>query len=337
MMRVGIVGLGFMGKMHLRCYQAIPQVQVAALCDIDTKQFQQSASAGNISGASSNTDLKSIPQFSDFDRMLKEIPLDAVSITLPTYLHADYTVKALEAGLHVLCEKPMALSEAECRRMIAAADKTGKVLQIGHCIRFWPEYAHLKELIANGQYGPVRAAMFRRLSLTPIWSSDNWLLDGDRSGGAVLDLHIHDADYIHYVFGWPKSVFSRGCIGPSRDFDHVVTQYIYDDVTVTAEGGWMMTPGFGFEMSFTVILDKASVFYHSGRQPTYTVFPLEGKPVNPPVAEGDGYSREIAYFTDRITARAPGSIITPQDSMQSVILVDYEKESLASGKAVPAS
>jgi 1,5-anhydro-D-fructose reductase (1,5-anhydro-D-mannitol-forming) len=335
MIKVGIVGLGFMGRMHLRCYQGIPQVQVAALCDIDPKRFTESSSGGNIGGASGILDLKSIPQFSDFNRMLKEVPLDAVSITLPSYLHADNTVKALEAGRHVLCEKPMAMNEAECRRMIVAADKNGKMLQIGHCIRFWPEYAHLKELISGGQYGRVRAAMFRRLSLTPTWSWDNWLMDGPRSGGAALDLHIHDTDYIHYAFGWPKAVFSRGCIGPSRDCDHIVTQFLYDDVAVTAEGGWMMTPGFGFEMSFTVVLDKATVSYHSGRQPTYTVFPLEGKPVNPAVAEGDGYTREIAYFIDRIAGRKSDSIITPQDAMKSVALVGREKESFTSGKAVP--
>ncbi len=211
MIKVGIVGLGFMGKMHFRCYKALKNVKITAICDIDEKKFQETSSiAGNIGGAEKPLDFTGISIYTNFGKMLKEANLDAVSITLPTYLHAKITVQAIRAGLNVLCEKPMAMNVKECRQMMDAARKSRKLLQIGHCIRFWPEYAATKKIIDSHQYGKVLGAMFRRLSLTPTWSWDNWLLDGKRNGGAMLDLHSHDTDYVQSVFGMPKEVFIRG-------------------------------------------------------------------------------------------------------------------------------
>ncbi len=191
MIRVGVVGLGFMGKTHFNCYKTISDVQVAAVCDADEKKLTDpSGMAGNLAGAEKPLDFTGVELYTNFAEMLAKAKLDAVSITLPTYMHAEHTVKALRKGLHVMCEKPMALDVAQCKRMIAAMNKSGKMLQIGHCIRFWPEYVKAKELIDSGEYGKVKAASFRRLSLSPVWSWDNWMLAGQKSGGALMDLHI---------------------------------------------------------------------------------------------------------------------------------------------------
>ena len=98
----------------------------------------------------------------------------------------------------------MALTVTDCDRMIQAARKSGKILQIGHCVRFWPEYAKAKEIVDSGKYGRVVAAMFQRLGAAPGWSVDNWFINEKRSGGVALDLHIHDTDYVQYLFGMPK-------------------------------------------------------------------------------------------------------------------------------------
>ncbi len=334
MIRVGIVGLGFMGKMHFRCYQALDGVQVAAICDIDETRFENtSGTAGNIAGAEAPLDFTGIGLYTDFDKMLAEANLDAISITLPTHLHKDHTVKALGAGLNVLCEKPMALTVEDGRAMQAAAEKSGRLLQIGHCIRFWPEYAKTKELIDSGQYGRVRAAMFQRLSLTPTWAWDGWLMDPARSGSAAMDLHIHDSDFVQYVFGMPKAVFSRTASGPSNDADHIVTQYVYDeDCVVTAEGGWAMSPTFGFEMSFNIVLEKATIVYDCTRSPAFKVCPVEGDAFTPEVASGDGYANEIAHFVKAVRGETVPPIITPEQSVDSVRLVLAEKQSAASGE-----
>ncbi len=336
MINVGIIGLGFMGKMHFRCYKAMKNVKIVAICDIDEKKFTDTkGTSGNISGADKPLDFKGISLYTDFDKMLKETKLDAISITLPTYLHCKYTLKALKAGVNTFCEKPMAMDVAECQKMTEAAKASRKLLQIGHCIRFWPEYAKLKEIIDSGKYGKVLAATFQRLSLTPTWSWDNWLLDKKRSGGATLDLHIHDSDFIQYVFGMPKEVFARGVKGPSNDYDHIVVNYLYKDKkVVTSEGGWVMTPGFGFEMSFNVALERATVSYDCTRSPVFKIAPAKGDVIIPKVAKGDGYSCEIEHFIKAVSGKAVPKIITPNDSLNSVKLIMAEKKSCDTGKKV---
>jgi len=330
MLRIGIVGLGFMGKMHFRCYKSDTNVEVTAICDADAKQLQNSSGvAGNISGAEDDLDLSNIALYSDLSKMLAEEKLDALSIASPTFLHASQTIEALNAGVHVFCEKPMALNSGDCREMAEVGKQSGKTLQIGHCIRFWPEYVQAKEIIDSQKYGKVLAATFQRLSLTPTWSWDNCFLDGKRSGGAMLDLHIHDTDYVQYVFGMPKEVFSRGVIGPSGEFDHTVTQYFYgNDCVITAEGGWIMAPGFGFEMSFKIMLEKVTLVYSSAQEPTFRIFPIDGETIIPEIPTGDGYSFEIQHFVDTLSGKAVPSIITPEQSGDSVKIIEAEKESI---------
>jgi len=330
MLRIGIVGLGFMGKMHFRCYKSDTNVEVTAICDADAKQLQNSSGvAGNISGAEDDLDLSNIALYSDLSKMLAEEKLDSLSIASPTFLHASQTIEALNAGVHVFCEKPMSLNSGDCREMAEVAKQSGKTLQIGHCIRFWPEYVQAKEIIDSQKYGKVLAATFQRLSLTPTWSWDNCFLDGKRSGGAMLDLHIHDTDYVQYVFGMPEEVFSRGVIGPSGEFDHTVTQYFYgNDCVITAEGGWIMAPGFGFEMSFKIMLEKATLVYSSSQEPTFRIFPIDGETIIPEIPTGDGYSFEIQHFVDTLFGKAVPSIITPEQSGDSVKIIEAEKESI---------
>ena len=330
MLKIGIVGLGFMGKMHYRCYNSLENVRITAICDADADQLKNSSGvSGNISGAEQELDLSDKQLFSDFSQMLADTELDAVSIASPTFLHASQTVEAIKSGVHVFCEKPMALNSADCLQMAEAADQSGKALQIGHCIRFWPEYVQAKVIIDSEKFGKVLAATFQRLSLTPTWSWDNCFLDGKRSGGAMLDLHIHDSDYVQYVFGMPNEVFSRGVIGPSGDYDHTVTQYLYDDKKViTAEGGWIMAPEFGFEMSLKIMLENATLLYSSAQQPTLKVCPKEGKMIVPEVPNGDGYFFEIQYFIDLISGKQIKSIITPEQSADSVRIIEAEKESI---------
>ena len=330
MLKVGIVGLGFMGKMHYRCYNAMDNVQITAVCDADAEQLKNTSGvSGNISGAEQELDFSDKQLFSDLTSMLAEADLDAVSIASPTFLHVSQTIEALNSGKNVLCEKPMALNSSDCFKMVKTAERSGKCLQIGHCIRFWPEYVQAKQIIDSEQYGKVLAASFQRLGITPTWSWDNCFLDGNRSGGAMLDLHIHDTDFVQHVFGIPNEVFSRGVIGPSGDYDHTVTQYLYDDQKViTAEGGWIMAPEFGFEMSFKIMLEDATLLYSSAQQPTFKICPKEGEMIIPEIEDGDGYSFEIQHFVDFISGKSVQSVISPEQSADAVKIIEAEKESV---------
>lgn len=337
MLKVGIVGFGFMGRMHFRCWQARDDAQVVAICDANPNIKEDAQKAvGNIDGAAEAIDFTGIELFSDFDAMLEKAELDAISLTLPTFLHAEFTKKALMHGLHVLCEKPMALHIGDCDRMIKAAHLSGKTLQIGHCLRFWPEYAKTKEIVASGQYGKIIAATFQRIGAPPTWSPDNWFIDQERSGGMALDLHIHDTDYIQYLLGMPKAVCSHGAARLDGPLVHIVTQYEYeDDIVVTAEGGWDMMPGFGFEMSFNLALEKATIAYNCARDPAFKVCPADGEPFSPDdLAQGDGYVRQIEYFAKTIQGQEVEPVLTLEQSRESVRMVEAEIESITDRKTV---
>ncbi|MHC4346189.1 MAG: Gfo/Idh/MocA family protein [Planctomycetota bacterium] len=324
MIKVGVVGFGFMGRMHWRCWHALEGVQVAAICDAQAGVFEEAErAAGNIEGAAEVVDLSGLRLYQDFEQMLTEQRLDAISLTLPTYLHADYSIKALKAGVNVLCEKPMALNVGECERMIEATRFSDKVLQIGHCLRFWPEYARAKEIVAGGEYGRAVSATFQRLGSAPGWAWDNWIADEQRSGGMALDLHIHD------------TVRSFGANSEQGQLIHIITEYFYEDGKVaTAEGSWAMMPSFGFEMSFNIVLEKATLVYDCTRQPTFRICPAEGEAFAPELVEGDGYLLEIDHFAKGIRGEQTEEVITLEQSRDSVKIIEAEKESVATGETV---
>jgi len=329
MPKVGIVGFGFMGQMHYKCWRTLEGAEVVAVCDVNPNIEEDTKRAvGNVGDTEEAVDFSSLRLYTDFEEMLKNAELDAVSITLPTSLHADFSIKALAAGVNVFCEKPMALNVEDCERMIAEAKRSGKVLQIGHCVRFWPEYAKAKQIVDSGEYGRVIAATFQRLGAAPTWSKDNWFMDEKRSGGVALDLHIHDTDFVQYLFGVPRAVCSFGAKGPGSGLVHIVTQYLYDDdKVVTAEGGWAMMPTFGFEMSFNIVLDKATIVYDLTREPAFKVCPAEGEAFTPEVQEGDGWFLEIAHFAKAISGEKVEPVTTLEQSRDSVRIVEAEKKS----------
>lgn len=334
-MRAAIVGFGFMGRMHCRRWRDLEGAEVAAICDANPNIVEDTSMVGNIEGAAEGVDFSNIRIYQDLEKMLSEEKPDAVSVTLPTYLHGEYSKRVLEAGVNVLCEKPMALNAADCERMIEAAKKSGKVLQIGHCIRFWPEYAKAKDVVAGGEYGRVIAATFQRLGAAPEWAWDNWIMDEQRSGGMALDLHIHDTDFVQYLFGMPRAVCSFGAKRADGQLMHIVTEYLYDDEkVVTAEGSWAMMPAFGFEMSFNIVLEKATLVYNCTREPTLRVCPAEGDAFTPKVEKGDGYSLEIAHFANKIRGEETKTVITLEQSRDSVRIVEAEKESVKTGEQV---
>jgi len=326
-----------MGRTHFNCFKQIRDVQVVAVCDVDKQKWKTGqGTTGNLSGLSRAAYFKGVELYSSFDKMLSHANLDALSIALPTYLHCEYTLKALGHGLHVLCEKPMALDLPDCRKMISAMKKNRRILQIGHCIRFWPEYAKAKEIIESGKYGKLKAASFRRLSSMPVWTWDDWLLDGERSGGALMDLHIHDTDFVHYVFGWPQAVSTRGLIGPSGKLDHLVTHYLYakDRTVITAEGGWLMAPGFGFEMSFNIMLEGATLAYDCNRPVPFRICLGKGAPVIPKLDRRSGHQLELIHFVNQIQGTRCPKVLSAIDSLNTIRLILAEEESARIGKAV---
>jgi predicted dehydrogenase len=329
--KVGCVGIGFMGKAHFGIYQKHANAEVVAIADVDDAKLSGDWSkiGGNIDDPSAKSvNLSGIKKYKDADELIDDPDVELVDITLPTFLHFRYVMKALEAGKHVLCEKPLTLTVPEADKVVATANRAKGKFMVAHCIRFWPEYEYLAQIIRGKKYGRVKSAMFKRRATPPTWGWQNWLMNAKRSGGAVLDLHIHDTDYIQYVFGIPKKVEASGVPGPSGGIDHIVTNFDYGkSMLVMAEGGWAFHGSYPFEMAYTVIFDKATVEFSCNVSPTVKVYSSGGKVETPPIPAKTGYENEINYLLECILKDEKPKTVTPKDARNAVLLVRAEEKS----------
>jgi predicted dehydrogenase len=204
----------------------VEEAQVAAIFTRDPKKLAGDWSdvRGNFGGAAGVQNLEGIKKYDQLEAMLADPEIDLIDLCLPSYLHRDLAIRALEAGKHVLVEKPLALSVEDADAMIAAAERTGKLLMVAQVLRFWPEFAAIKDVLDSGTYGALRGAHFKRVISRPDWSGDNWFADPSKTGGAVVDLHIHDTDFIHYLVGQPSAVWSTGSVSERGQVDYLVTE-----------------------------------------------------------------------------------------------------------------
>lgn len=322
MVRIAVVGFGFMGRMHYGNWKKIPGARVVAVCDANLKQLT-TVTGGNLSGADTTTDFTGIAIYDDYSKMLKAGGFDVVDITLPTTLHPSTTIAALKAGYHVLCEKPMALSVKECDAMLAAARKSNRTLLIAQCLRFWPEYVALKKLVASGRFGAVVSADFQRSSNAPDPKGPHgWFLDEKKSGGCLLDMHIHDADMVAYLFGSPREtsawIHRRG----DGVLDHAQLRYSYPDKVVTATVSWAVARTLGFEASFRVIFEKATVVMDGKRVQPFMVYPDSGKPFAPKISTRSAYEAEQRYFLDLLRGRADVTVLSAHDARDAVARIE---------------
>ncbi len=333
MVRIGLLGFGFMGTTHFGIYRNLPHVQVTGLFDFQPERVGKGgATAGNLGDGDAELDLSGVRITGNPEDLINDADIDIIDICLPTFTHAAFAVKALHAGKHVFCEKPMALNPAECDIMLAARDKARKTLMIGHCVRFWPEYELAARMIADQEYGEVSSAFFRRLSPTPTWSYGNWLLDEEKSGGALLDLHIHDIDYILNVFGDVHEVQSWGrknLVTQNSGVDYVVTRYRTDSpATIVAEGGWHFAPRFPFNMSFHIECEKATLVFDPAQEKTFAVHMHESETIYPAHAGTTGWDEELKYFTDCVDGGREVGACPPEESKKAVMVAAMERSAL---------
>jgi len=337
MVRVGIVGAGFMGQMHGSVYALLPETKLVAVTDLREETARKVAEP---QGAA---------VYTDFSEMVANEELDMIDICLPTYLHCDYTIKAARARKHVLCEKPMALNLEEADKMIRATEAARVKFMVAHCIRFWPEYIYLKQLTQEGTFGELRALSCSRLSPPVTWTWEDWMSDPQKSGSAVMDLHIHDVDLILYLMGRPYSVFAEG-IRDAHAWNHIFTVYNYEGKKAAmAEGGWRTTSEFPFSMAFRAYFERGVVEFNSARQPSLTVYPEGQKAYCPQIekpkaqggretagniAELGGYFNEIQYFIGCILEDTDPSVLTPEDARTSLEIVLAEIKSAETGREV---
>ncbi|MBQ7119325.1 MAG: Gfo/Idh/MocA family oxidoreductase [Oscillospiraceae bacterium] len=322
MFKVGLIGAGFMGGMHVNCYKALSdKVEIAAIADV-----REDAAKALAEGTGAVV-------YTSADELLRHPDLDFVDICLPTYLHAEFTIKAMESGLNVFVEKPLCRTSEEAAKIVETQKKTGKIAQVGQVIRFWDEYVWLKEVTESGKYGKIKTATFKRFSSYPDWAAENWLHCFEKSGGMALDLHVHDIDFARYLMGEPKEVRASGLNDASGLSEYITTTYLYDGAIATCEGTWNYPKEFGLTMAYVVEFEKATAVFNSGTG-KFCVYPKDGGVENVVLDksfEGDsdiggnisslgGYYNELEYFTRRLADPTLSDIASLSEGARSVEL-----------------
>lgn len=290
MLKVGLVGVGGISGAHIPAWQSMENVELVALCDVRPEQM---------------TRYPELRQYTDMDDMLAKEQLDILDICLPTYLHADVAVKAMERGIHVLSEKPVSLKAEDVHRLYETAKRNNVRFMVAQVLRFWPEYIYLKEIYDSGRYGKLLSGRMARLGHMPGWSWDNWMKDESRSGLVPFDLHIHDLDFMVYTFGKPKQVSSFRARRPDQDVFTAV--YQFDGFYVDSEATWYAAPypfhasyRFQFEKALIVLDGALTVYEVDGK--TFTVGADGGETGGIELPPTNAYANEIRYFADCVKA-----------------------------------
>ena len=338
MQNILLVGLGFMGTMHAQIYAQLKKARLVGVVELDTAKATASLQTLGLRA----------PVFASLEEALSAVDATVVDICLPTDLHARFALDAIRAGKHVFCEKPFALDVADAKKVHAAAVRRKVFVQVGQCIRFWPEYMAFEKFVKSGRAGRLLSLSLQRRAGRPAYSTDDWLNVEARSGGAALDLHIHDTDFVHHLLGKPAAVTSVG----TRDttgFSHIFTTYHFKDIAVTAEGGWNYPANWGFQMAFQAVFENGAVEFDSGANPSLTVTIGNGKktalPFTAPGA-GDsktgagnlsslgGYYNELAAFVQSLEKGIPPAIATAPQATQSLATTLAEIESARTGRTI---
>ena len=291
MLKVGMVGVGGISTAHIGGWEQVPEAKLTALCDIRPEVMEPAAQR---LGARA---------YPSLDEMLEKEALDILDICVPTYLHADFAVKAMEKGVHVLMEKPISLCREDVRRVYRTAEENGVAVMVAQVLRFWSEYVYLKALIEEGTYGGVISGSMTRLGNVPRWSWDNWMTDPARSGLVPFDLHIHDLEFMVYAFGRPDRVISHRGVRKEQDYIHAV--YEYPGFFITGEASWFdceypFQSGFRFQLERAVVELRDGVLkvYPSGGAPFAVEMEAGAAPNGINLPASDAYYNEIRYFTD---------------------------------------
>src|SRR6516162_9719081 len=238
MVRIGIIGIGFMGMIHYLAARKLQGARVEAICSRDETKLAGDWRdiRGNFGPRGEMMDLSGTRRYRKLDDLFADANVDLVDICNPTHLHPDTAIRALKAGKHVLVEKAIALDPKDADAMVEAARKANRLLMVAHVLPFFPEFAYAALLVRSGTFGRVLGGHFKRVISRPDWSAE--IGDASKTGGPAVDLHIHDTHFIGLACGVPARVFSTGVV-ENGTVVYLSTQYLYgkDGPSVTCSSG----------------------------------------------------------------------------------------------------
>ncbi len=308
MLKIALVGVGGISGAHIPAWDEMENAELVALCDIRPERMEK---------------YESKRHYTDFDEMLNNEEIDILDICLPTYLHADYAIKAMERGINVICEKPISMKEDDVDRVYSTAKKYNVKFMVAHVLRFWPEYELLKEIYDSKKYGKLLSGTMTRLGCYPKWSWDGWMMDEKRSGLVPFDLHIHDLDYMVYAFGVPEVKYKYRSKLSDQDF--LTINYDFGDFSINTEASWYSTC-YPFTAEFRFQFEDAVVANENGKMIIYCRDDVkidlseeaEGDTGNINLPKSDAYANEIQYFFDCVANDKPVEKFEPEQ-LRSVL------------------
>lgn len=338
MVRIGIVGIGFMGMIHYLAARKLNGAAVTALHSRDPKKLAGDwrSIQGNFGPRGEMMDLSGVKKYQRLDDLLVDPDIDLVDICLPTHLHASAAIAALRAGKHVLVEKAIALTPEDADAMVQAARQAGRLLMVAHVLPFFPEFAFAAEAIRGGKYGRLLAGQFLRVISKPDWSAD--IADAAKTGGPAVDLHIHDTHFIGLVCGVPKAVFSRGVLS-NGVVEHLTTQYLYEDgPAISCTSGAICQKARPFVHGYELYLEKATLTYQSDCRPL-TVLHSDGRSENPQLTGSEdataAFTAELQCAADAVRSGKEPDLLSGQLARDALVMCFKECQSVRTGQTVP--
>jgi len=332
MLNIGLIGAGRIAHVHAQSLHKVAGAKLVAVADVIYDRALEFANKYGV-------------EASGIDALLENKEIDGVIICSPTYAHADQVLKAAAARKHIFCEKAIAVELREADQMIAAAKRAGVIFMVGHVLRFMPEYLTARELIESGTIGKPLTIYTARFTNLGGGSWQGWFLDPKR-GLAVLDVYIHDLDYITWILGKGKTVVSKGWRGPTGAWVHISSTIEYPDGQwASAEGGCAVPPCFPFTMFLRVICEEgALVFnfegtsYASPREKKLILY-KKGKrlPEYPAVSTEDPYEAQMRYFVECVRKGQEPQRGRAEDARTALEIALAARRSLELGEAVELS
>jgi predicted dehydrogenase len=338
MIRIGIVGIGFMGMIHYLAARKLRGGRVTAICSRDAKKRAGDwrGIRGNFGPPGELMDLWRVKKYAELDELLADPDIDMIDICNPTQQHPATAIAALKAGKHVLVEKAIALDPKDADVMLKTAHQAKKLLMVAHVLPFFPEFAFAAEAVRSRKYGRLLGAHFTRVISKPDWSAD--IADAAKTGGPAVDLHIHDTHFIGLICGVPEKVFSSG-VEENGAVQYLTTQYLYGTggPAVSCSSGAISQKGREFVHGYEIYLERATLVYESGTKPL-TVLTADGKAKQPKLKGGGeataAFTAEIQTAVDAIRLAEEADLLSGRLARDALVLCHKECQSVRSGKAV---
>lgn len=294
---VAIIGAGKIGRLHAEVCSRIKNVFITAVVDLDEEKGKELA------------DTYGAKFYKNLDELLKNENLNIVAICTPTFTHFKIVEKIADSGINIFCEKPLALTIEEADNIIKIVEKSRVKAMAGHVLRFWPEYCRVKEIIDKNELGKVFHVQCERLCAMHNDCKNNWKINEEKSGGAALDIQIHDLDFLIWLFGEPTLIKSLGIYNKSLGgCSHINTILKFkNNINGFINAGWDLAKGFPFTAILRVICENGVIewIYRStyGYNDKSKNFPLvvyksDGLHYIEELNTIDPYYNEWEYFVD---------------------------------------